>query len=51
MSFAQRRGDAKKRRNKKKFLRKLNKQFEFQFIADDAGNSLRLRVFARFFSP
>jgi len=38
-------------RKEEKYLCRLNKQFEFQFIVDDAGNSLRLRVFARVFSP
>jgi len=50
-SFTQRRGDAKKRRKEEKVLSKLNGQFELQFIAGDAGNSLRLRAFARVFSP
>jgi len=45
------RKDAATQRKKEKFLSRLNKQFEFQFIADEAGNSLRRRVFARVFSP
>jgi len=45
------RKDTAMQRKEEKFLCRLNKQFEFQFIADDAGNSLRLRVFARVFSP
>jgi len=48
-SFTQRRGDAKKRRKKKSFLSRLNRQYEFQIIADDAEISLRRRVFARVF--
>jgi len=43
------RKDTATQRKEEKSLGRLNKKYELQFIADDAGNSLHRRVFARVF--